>query len=266
MPIICWGNLAKSADDTQRIEQAIQAYVEEHDENVNAHMGENYSLGAHRLQAVLDHPYGSIRYWHVEDIHAEAITAGGMVVKGSGPYISVQEGEGVERVKIYPEGIIVKKGSIVVENEGEQEIIDARGIRGGNIFYSNVVLKETTFQIPGQNQWYPVSELNAGIYLARQTPVLFFGEAEVELGNSSQSCSLRIQYPGGYHPGNEGWWSGSFVKTNNLIGRMSFMHILSLYAGFNTVRLVALRESTSWVAQISGSPSVSTFGYIVLGN
>jgi len=58
MPIICWGNLVKAADDTQRIEQAIDEYIEGHNENPNAHMGENYALGAHRLQTVLDHsPY-----------------------------------------------------------------------------------------------------------------------------------------------------------------------------------------------------------------
>lgn len=58
MAIICWGQLAKSADDTTRIEQAIQDYIEEHDMDPNAHMGEDYALGVHRLQVVLDHsPY-----------------------------------------------------------------------------------------------------------------------------------------------------------------------------------------------------------------
>lgn len=55
MPIVCWGNLAKSADSTERIEQSIQAYIEGHDENPNAHMGEDYALGAHRLQIEIDH-------------------------------------------------------------------------------------------------------------------------------------------------------------------------------------------------------------------
>jgi len=60
MAIICWGNLAKSADDVQKIEQAIQDYIETHDMNPNAHMGEDYALGVHRLQAVLDHMDGSV--------------------------------------------------------------------------------------------------------------------------------------------------------------------------------------------------------------
>jgi len=61
MPIICWGNLAKSADDTTRIEQAIMGYIEGHDANPNAHMGEDYSLGAHRLSVEIDHLPYSIR-------------------------------------------------------------------------------------------------------------------------------------------------------------------------------------------------------------
>jgi len=58
MTIICWGNLSKSADSTQKIEGAISEYIETHDENPNAHMGADYSLGAHRLQVEIDHlPY-----------------------------------------------------------------------------------------------------------------------------------------------------------------------------------------------------------------
>ncbi|MFA6335629.1 MAG: right-handed parallel beta-helix repeat-containing protein [Bacteroidales bacterium] len=60
MTVVCWGNLAKSADSVQRIEQSIQAYIEGHDENPNAHMGADYSLGAHRLQTEIDHlPYSA---------------------------------------------------------------------------------------------------------------------------------------------------------------------------------------------------------------
>lgn len=65
MPIICWGNLAKAADDTLRIEQSISDYIEGHDENPNAHMGPDYALGAHRLQAVLDHAPDSVYPEHV---------------------------------------------------------------------------------------------------------------------------------------------------------------------------------------------------------
>lgn len=62
MPIICWGNLAKAANDTQRIEEAIQDYVELHNENVNAHQVYGSSLYMHRIEEELDHKLGSIDF------------------------------------------------------------------------------------------------------------------------------------------------------------------------------------------------------------
>jgi parallel beta-helix repeat protein len=61
MVIVCWGNLAKSANETTRIEQSIEDYIEGHDENPNAHMGPDYALGAHRLAVMLDHAPYSVR-------------------------------------------------------------------------------------------------------------------------------------------------------------------------------------------------------------
>ena len=60
MPIICWGNLAKSADDTERIEQSIMGYVEGHNENVNAHQLEGSALYMHRVNERIDHLDGSV--------------------------------------------------------------------------------------------------------------------------------------------------------------------------------------------------------------
>jgi len=58
MAIVCWGSLAKAANDTLKIEESILGYIENHDENPNAHMGPDYALGAHRLATMLDHsPY-----------------------------------------------------------------------------------------------------------------------------------------------------------------------------------------------------------------
>lgn len=65
MAIICWGNLTKSADSTQKIDQAIEEYIAKHDENPNAHMGEDYALGSHRLQTELDHLHGSVQLVHL---------------------------------------------------------------------------------------------------------------------------------------------------------------------------------------------------------
>jgi len=65
MPIICWGNLAKSADDTLRIEQSIEDYVEGHNINPNAHQIEGSALYMHRVEADLDHPFGSVSFKHL---------------------------------------------------------------------------------------------------------------------------------------------------------------------------------------------------------
>jgi len=62
MAIICWGNLAKAADETTRIEESISDYVERHDENVNAHQVYGSSLYMHRIQDELDHKFGSVDF------------------------------------------------------------------------------------------------------------------------------------------------------------------------------------------------------------
>jgi hypothetical protein len=265
MPIICWGNLAKSADDTERIEQSIQGYVEGHDENPNAHMGADYSLGAHRLQTMLDHPYDSIKYYHVYDIHAEKITAGGMVIKGDGPYISVQDGVGTERVKIYPEGIIVKEGKISVENEGNQEIIDGKGLRGSNIFYSGQKIKTTDTRMFGDNMEYPLPPLEFGVYFSRATPVLVFGVVNWRTDGDAAQPQLQVQYPTGYFP-TKGGWFGSTPLAGINHGAISFNHILSLYTGYSLVRLIGSRSTPDSNIWFEGANNVSTFGYVVLGN
>ena len=266
MAIICWGNLAKSADDTERIEQAIQGYVEDHNENVNAHMGEGYALGAHRLQTVLDHPYGSIRYWHVEDIHAEAIKAGGIVVRGNGPYVSVQDDEGVERVKIYPEGVIIKKGKVAIETENDKVVLDSIGLYGNNIFYSGQLEKVSDQNIPGDMNWYFITPLEVGLYLKRTTPVMFFGNIQWSSSGNDANFALRIQYPTGYFPRDDGWigpLSGGDVLQGGMI---SFNHIIQLYAGSNLVRLVGARTTPDETVKVLGLNKVSTFGYMVLSS
>ena len=60
MAVICWGNLGKTADDNTRIEQSIQDYVQDHNENPNAHQIEGSSLYMHRVNEAIDHMDGSI--------------------------------------------------------------------------------------------------------------------------------------------------------------------------------------------------------------
>lgn len=267
MSIICWGNLAKSADDTLRIEQSIQDYVESHDENPNAHMGPDYALGAHRLQEALDHPYGSIRYWHVYDIHAEKITAGAMVIRGDGPYIVVQDQTYAERVRIYPEGIIVKGGKISVENEGSQQIIDGKGLMGSNVFYSSdkSLLSETT--IPGSNKWYFFSPLVFGVYVARATPIMVFGNISYWVNREENCLHMTIQHNAVYNPALMGWSFLCPVGSTRIQGVFSFNRILQLYAGANLIRPVFnIDSAASFGGGISTGDELSNFGYVVLGN
>ena len=90
MAIICWGNLAKAANDTLKIEQSIMGYVETHDENPNAHMGEDYALGAHRLATMLDHsPYSVFnRFLYPQSRSYKAVVD----PAGNGDVVDIQAG------------------------------------------------------------------------------------------------------------------------------------------------------------------------------
>lgn len=266
MTIICWGNLAKSADDTQRIEQSIQAYVEAHDENVNAHMGADYSLGAHRLQNTLDHPYGSIRYWHVTDLHAEAITAGGLVIKGAGPYISVQDEASNERVKIYPEGIIVKNGLISVQNDGDQVIIDKKGLWGSNIFYSNQVQKTDEQEVTGDFNWYFLTSLQHGFYLTRPSPVLVWGFITAKNTGNDASAEITVQYPGGYWPAGKQLSIKGLTDANTNWNNITFITHILLNAGNNWIRLLGARSTPDETVIFDGLNNLCSFGYMIMGN
>jgi len=75
MPIICWGNLAKSADDTKRIEQSISEYIEDHDFNPNAHQVEGSALYMHRIEEELDHALGSVDFRYLAKDKIMALSA-----------------------------------------------------------------------------------------------------------------------------------------------------------------------------------------------
>lgn len=61
MAIVCWGNLAKSAESITKIEQSMEGYVSGHNQNPNAHMADGYSLFEHRDQPIIDHVFYSVR-------------------------------------------------------------------------------------------------------------------------------------------------------------------------------------------------------------
>jgi hypothetical protein len=75
MTVICWGALGKAAGDDTTIDQEINTYITRHDENPNAHMGEDYALGVHRLQVVLDHAEGSVNLFHLVKDHIFGFSA-----------------------------------------------------------------------------------------------------------------------------------------------------------------------------------------------
>ena len=266
MAIVCWGSLAKSASDNQRIEQNIEQYVIGHNANINAHQIYGSSLYMHKSNPALDHPAESVRYWHVKDLYAEAITAGGLVVKGGGPYISVQDQVGAERVKIYPEGIIVKKGKIVIENEGDNTIIDSLGVRGTNIFFAGQRDVDVEEQIKWHGNWYPISNLEFGVYLKRPTPVFISGNIRYQFQGFENMIHFRVMYPTGYLPPGWGWTAGQLVDWNVHRERLSFARVIQLYTGFNLVQVQANVDGIEYPSFLHAGDQVSDLAYMVLGN
>jgi len=141
MAIICWGNLAKSADDTQRIEQAIQGYVEDHNENVNAHQIEGSSLYMHRVNSELDHLAESVKNFHIG--YSFRAYKAVVDVGGKGDYTNIQDaidyvnGLGGGKILILP-GSYVQSDDLVmysgIDLEGLDEtttIIDFDGLAKG---------------------------------------------------------------------------------------------------------------------------------------
>ena len=60
MPVICWGPLAKSAQDPTTIPDYISAKILDHNVNPSAHGLDGYSVYNHRAGAVLDHVDDSV--------------------------------------------------------------------------------------------------------------------------------------------------------------------------------------------------------------
>lgn len=60
MALPLWGQLEKSADDNETIEEAIDRIVAEHNADTEAHLGSGESLEAHKTEDIIDHPAGSV--------------------------------------------------------------------------------------------------------------------------------------------------------------------------------------------------------------
>ena len=55
-----WQNLPKAQDNTETIEQAIARIIADHNNDTEAHLGDNQSLSSHRASEIIDHEANSI--------------------------------------------------------------------------------------------------------------------------------------------------------------------------------------------------------------
>lgn len=60
MSLPLWGQLQKSQDDSETIEEAIVRLIGEHEADPTAHLGEGESLSEHKQDSTIDHPAGSV--------------------------------------------------------------------------------------------------------------------------------------------------------------------------------------------------------------
>lgn len=152
MAPLCWGYMAKYADDTTKIVDEIALEIEEHNSHPDAHMGDGYALWTHRLQAYLDHPYESVRnvniikearsYDYIVDANGkgdfltpkEAIDqliadGGGSVFIAAGTYTISADIDVTEPIEIYGEG----QGLTILDFNADIHEIHAAGSSGTHL-------------------------------------------------------------------------------------------------------------------------------------
>jgi len=100
MPVICWGELGKSASDPSTIDDEIGAYLLRHNVDPNAHGLSGYSLYNHRADKIIDH----VDYCIISD----KITANQIVGKDFRTAPDV--GEEVDGIKFDPNAIEMWEG------------------------------------------------------------------------------------------------------------------------------------------------------------
>jgi len=71
MAVAVWGNLAKSGVDPEKIEEAIDRIVQEHNDDPDAHLGVGQSLESHKAADIIDHLAASIV---TDKIHDKSVT------------------------------------------------------------------------------------------------------------------------------------------------------------------------------------------------
>ena len=60
MSVEVWGTLPKSSEDPEKVEEAIDRIVGEHNDDPDAHLGENQALQSHRASEIIDHVARSV--------------------------------------------------------------------------------------------------------------------------------------------------------------------------------------------------------------
>lgn len=170
MAIICWGNLAKSAESTQRIEQSIEDYIESHDENPNAHMGPDYALGAHRLMVELDHlPYSIFnKYLYPQSRNYKAIVD----PVGNGDVTTIQAG--IDYVNGLGGGTVyIKAGTYVLNSD--------------ITLYSNITLE-------GEDDDLTIIDFNNTTKIITAVGTFANRLTNIKLNNIQVKNSLNIKY------------------------------------------------------------------------
>jgi hypothetical protein len=69
MPAVVWQNLAKNQSDPEKVEQAVDRKIQNHNDDVNAHLGENQALTSHRAEDIIDHLASSIVMDKIRDFN-----------------------------------------------------------------------------------------------------------------------------------------------------------------------------------------------------
>jgi len=85
--MITWGQLAKSQDDPEKIEEAIARMISEHNADPEAHLCEGGSLRSHKMAEIIDHLVNSILG---EKLHKSAKVGDCIVAPEGGDYTSIQ--------------------------------------------------------------------------------------------------------------------------------------------------------------------------------
>lgn len=139
MGVFCWGELAKSANDTTTISQYIAAKILAHNIDPAAHGLQDYAMYNHRTDQILDHRDYSIT--------SEKITTDQII----GKHFATDEGVGASQ-----DGIEFDRNAISMWNEGVKKVYIPK--TGDPTFQGQLTVKElrylklylyTCFEYPG---------------------------------------------------------------------------------------------------------------------